>query len=125
MVDGTGSGRRRVAEVTGDGGGGEKLREQQHVELDEDAAQRERQELRAQQRVGVDGSAPGLADAAGRGEAARSQAAEHVREQSISSGSCCTWLLSLISSCSCCSMWWCFALLLAAVSCRQAEGCFK
>jgi len=50
------------------------------VEVDEDAGQRAREELRAQQAVGVDDGAPRLADAPGRGQAARRQAAEDARE---------------------------------------------
>lgn len=78
-----------VAEVAGDGrgaagGGGEELRARQHVEIDEYAAQRAREELRAQQPAAVDDSVPGLADdAAGRGEATRRQATEHVRSQHL------------------------------------------
>jgi len=82
---------RRVAEVVvaGDGcrrrtpgrhAAREELGAPEHVEIDEDAAQRVRQEVRAQQPAVVDDGAPGLADAAGRGEAAGCQAAEHGRQ---------------------------------------------
>ena len=45
--------------------------------------QRERQEVRAQQAAAVDDGAPGPADAAGRGEVARRQAAENVRQEVV------------------------------------------
>jgi hypothetical protein len=62
-------------------GAGEELGQTQHAEVDEYAGQREREELGAQQPVPVDDGVPGLADAAAHGQAARRQAAEHVRER--------------------------------------------
>jgi hypothetical protein len=63
-------------------GAGEELRHVQAVEIDEDASEvaREEAELLAQRGVGVDGGAPRLAHAPGRGDTARREAAEHVRE---------------------------------------------
>ena len=75
-------------EVAGDGGGGgrgagEELRAVQAVEVDEDAGERARKEVRAQQAAVVDEVAPRLADAAARGEAARREAAEDLREHVV------------------------------------------
>ena len=53
------------------------------MQVEEDAAQRERQEIRAQQAVVVDDTSPRLADAAGRGEAAWREATEDAREHVV------------------------------------------
>lgn len=50
------------------------------VVVDEEAGEREREQVGAQEAVVIDGVAPGLADAAGGGEPAQRDAAEDVRE---------------------------------------------
>jgi hypothetical protein len=78
----------QVVELVGDfvlrQGTGE---ESQSAEVDllyeEDPVDREREEVRAQQVVGVDGGAPRLADAAGRGNAARVEAAEDASQHVV------------------------------------------
>ena len=84
---GVGVAGHRVVEPAGDGGahGGasEELREPQTVQVEEDAAQRAREEVGAQQAAVVDDAAPRPADAAGRGEAAGREAAEDAREHVV------------------------------------------
>ena len=53
------------------------------MEVDEDAGQRAREELRAQQAVGVDDGAPRPADAPGHGEVPLREAAEDVGEYAV------------------------------------------
>lgn len=64
-----------VVEPAGDvscrGAAGEELRGRYVVYVVDDGVEREREQVHAQQTVVVDGSAPGLADAAGGGEDAR------------------------------------------------------
>ena len=50
---------------------------------EEDPVKREREEVRPQQAVLVDDGAPGFADAAGRGEAARRETAEDASEDVV------------------------------------------
>jgi len=78
-------GSEEAVEVAADRGArpgpGEEGREAGAGDQEEDAPQRERQEVRAQQTAAVDDGAPGSADAAGQGEVARRQAAENVRQE--------------------------------------------
>lgn len=67
----------------GCGGAGEEGRVLVHVEVDEDAAEREREQIRAQEAAGVDGGAPGPAYAAGPGDPARLESAEDVGEHVV------------------------------------------
>ena len=80
-------GSEEAVEVAADRGArpgpGEEGREPGADDQEEDAPQRERQEVRAQQAAAVDDGAPGPADAAGRGEVARRQAAENVRQEVV------------------------------------------
>lgn len=73
-----------VVEPAGDGGAGggtgEELRHTFAVEIDEYAADGEREEVRAQHVADVDDGEQGLAGAAAQGKAARRDAAEHVGE---------------------------------------------
>ena len=57
-------------------------RQVRHV-VDEDASERQRQEVWSQQAAGVDHRAPRRADAAGHGEAARREAAENVGQHVV------------------------------------------
>ena len=79
--------RWQVVEPAGDGGAGggtgEELRHMFAVDVDEDAADGEREEIYAQQAACVDDAEKGLAGAAARGEAARRDAAEHVGEHIV------------------------------------------
>ena len=79
------AGGGQEAEVPADrrGGPGEELRELVLVEVDEDAGEREREQVVTQEAVAVDGVAPGPAHAAGCCEPARPDAAEDVRKQVV------------------------------------------
>lgn len=82
----------QVVEPSGDRvarrGTGEELRQTFAVEVDEDAADGEREEVRAQQAACVDDAQQGLAGAAACGEAARRDAAEHIGEQFLGQHLC-------------------------------------
>jgi hypothetical protein len=78
-----GAGGGQEAEVAADGGSGgikvgEEFRELVLVEVDEEAGEREREQVGAQHAVAVDSVAPGPADAPGGGEPARRNATEDV-----------------------------------------------
>ncbi len=62
---------------------GEEFWEPEVIEVDEDAGEREREEIRAQQAAVVDGGPPGRADAPCGGEAAWWEAAEDVSEHVV------------------------------------------
>lgn len=78
---------RVVGEHAGDDGArrgaGEEHRMPFIMEVEVDAAEREREEIRAEKATAVDDGLPCLADTAGRGEPTRREAAEDFGEQVV------------------------------------------